>query len=67
MKMPIMAKYEDGKGEQILADLVSFDIQDAYIQWLKDPNNQRPNNNAQPQDKLAWERKKREFLKETYY
>ena len=66
MKMPIMAKYEDGKGEQILSDLVSFDVQDAYIKWLQDPNNQRPNNNAQPQDKLAWERKKREFLKETY-
>ena len=66
MKMPIMSKYEDGKGEQILADLVSFDVQDAYIQWLKDPNNQRPSNNAQPQDKFAWEQKKREFLKEVY-
>jgi len=66
MKMPIMAKYEDGKGEQILADLVTFDVQDAYISWLKDPNNQRPSNDAQPQDKFAWETKKRAFLKEVY-
>ena len=63
-KMPVMAKYDSGKGAQILSDLVEFDVRREYIAWLK--NNKRPDANSTPADHDKWEIAKQEFIEKTY-
>lgn len=63
-KMPVMAKYDSGKGAQILSDLVEFDVRDEYIEWLKE--HKRPDVNATPDAHNKWHKDRQEFIKKTY-
>jgi len=63
-KIPSLAKYDDGKITQMIADRVEQDIRAEYIDWTK--KNQRPDKTANPKDQMDWFEKKEKWINDKY-
>ena len=63
-KIPSLAKYDDGKITQMLADRVEQDVRAEYIEWIK--KYPRPDKKASPKDQMDWFEKKEKWLTDKY-
>jgi len=63
-KIPSLAKYDDGKITQMLADRVEQDVRTEYIEWIM--KNPRPDKTAPPKDQMDWFKLKEDWLKDKY-
>ena len=64
MKLPSLAKYDDGKVTQMIADRVEQDVRKEYIDWIK--LNPRPDKTANPEDQMKWFEKKEKWINDKY-
>ena len=65
-KVPSLAKYDDGKITQMIADRVEQDVRKEYIEWIKKDGNKRPDKTANPEDQMKWFEKKEKWLTDKY-
>ena len=63
-KVPSLAKYDDGKVTQMIADRVEQDVRKEYIDWIK--LNPRPDKTANPEDQMKWFEKKEKWINDKY-
>lgn len=63
-KVPSLAKYDDGKVTQMIADRVEQDVRKEYIDWIK--LNPRPDKTANPEDQMKWFEKKEQWINDKY-
>ena len=63
-KVPSLAKYDDGKVTQMIADRVEQDVRKEYIDWIK--LNPRPDKTANPEDQMKWFEKKETWINDKY-
>ena len=63
-KVPSLAKYDDGKVTQMIADRVEKDVRAEYIEWIK--KHPRPDKTANPKDQMDWWEKKDKWINDKY-
>jgi len=65
-KIKTTNKYDTGKKQQLISDIVSKDLEEEWLDWNASEEGQRPSKSAPINEQREWEQKSTKWLKEKY-
>lgn len=65
-KIQTKTKYDTGKKQQLISDIVSKDLEEEWLDWNASEQGQRPPKSAPIDDQRAWQEKSSKWLREKY-